>query len=276
MKDIFLNDLLKFSDFDNVKIKFNKSNGQDDPIDLFKENPDLVNNQWLFWRSKRRNFNVNDIAINLIRVRDDLYLLTTIKKVTKELDRTNQINYEGEELEDYQSLFGRVIIKFHKKFETAVVKADKIINQMVVFQILPVIFDDNGFPGYDNVCVSYQQLNFVLEQHKSDWINALSHQKAVYLIRDMSNGKLYVGSATAKNGMLLSRWSSYIKNGHGGNKNLKDLVNQYGFDYVKNNFQYSILENYNSIVDDKFVLSRESWWKKVFDSRNPQFGYNAN
>ena len=119
-------------------------------------------------------------------------------------------------------------------------------------------------------------MNFVLEQHKSDWINALSHQKAVYLIRDMSNGKLYVGSATAKNGMLLSRWSSYIKNGHGGNKNLKDLVNQYGFDYVKNNFQYSILENYNSIVDDKFVLSRESWWKKVFDSRNPQFGYNAN
>lgn len=276
MKEIMLNDLLRFSDLSNVKIKLNKSNGKDDPIVLFQENPDLVNNQWLFWRTKKRNFNVNEIAINLIKVKDDIYLLTTIKKVTKELNKTNQINYVGEELEEYKPLFGRLLIKFHKNFHNTVVRASTKINEMVVFQILPGTFENDGFPGYDSVCLSYRKLKLVLEKQKSEWIAALSNQKAVYLIRDRSNGKLYIGSATSKSGMLLNRWKSYVDNGHGGNKILKDIVKKKGFDYVKKNFQYSILENYNSRVDDALILSRESWWKKVFDSRNSQFGYNAN
>ena len=47
-----------------------------------------------------------------------------------------------------------------------------------------------------------------------------------------------------------------------------------GFDYIKENFQYTILENYNSKVDDEYVLKRESYWKEVFQSR--KFGYNKN
>ena len=39
-------------------------------------------------------------------------------------------------------------------------------------------------------------------------------------------------------------------------------------------FQYSILENYNAKVDDDIILSRESWWKEIFKSR--EFGYNKN
>lgn len=65
-KEIKLNDLLKIHDLENVRIKLNKFNGVDNPIDLFQKNPDLVNNQWLFWREKRRFFNVGQIAINLI------------------------------------------------------------------------------------------------------------------------------------------------------------------------------------------------------------------
>lgn len=76
--------------------------------------------------------------------------------------------------------------------------------------------------------------------------------------------------------MLLNRWKSYIANGHGGNKSLKNLVMTRGFDYVKKYFQYSILENYNARVDDSLILKRETWWKNTFDSRNPKFGYNDN
>lgn len=74
--------------------------------------------------------------------------------------------------------------------------------------------------------------------------------------------------------MLLSRWRSYIENGHGGNVELKEVVLKKGFEYVKKNFQYSILENYNSRVDDDYILSRESWWKETLKSR--EFGYNSN
>nr|WP_269800602.1 GIY-YIG nuclease family protein [Macrococcus caseolyticus] len=103
---------------------------------------------------------------------------------------------------------------------------------------------------------------------------ALENQKAVYLITDKSNGKLYVGSATSMSKMLLTRWSNYISNGHGGNKELVALVGEKGFDYVKENFQYTILENYNGKADDKLVLQRESYWKEALQSR--QFGYNSN
>ena len=74
--------------------------------------------------------------------------------------------------------------------------------------------------------------------------------------------------------MLLQRWSNYVSNGHGGNKELEALVECEGFDYVKDNFQYSILENYNAKVDDSIILDRESWWKETLQSR--VWGYNRN
>ena len=74
--------------------------------------------------------------------------------------------------------------------------------------------------------------------------------------------------------MLLSRWRSYVENGHGFNKDLKRVVNERGKEYVEKNLHYSILENYNSRIDDQFIITRESWWKDVLGSR--MFGYNKN
>ena len=99
---------------------------------------------------------------------------------------------------------------------------------------------------------------------------------SIYLITNKINGKQYVGSANGENGMLLQRWTNYIKDGHGGNKQLVDIVNNQdqGFEYVKKNFQYSILENYNARVDKNTILERESWWKETLGTR--KFGYNDN
>ncbi|MDK7859562.1 GIY-YIG nuclease family protein, partial [Klebsiella pneumoniae] len=77
---------------------------------------------------------------------------------------------------------------------------------------------------------------------------ALSSQKAVYLITDTNTGKLYVGSATSNNGMLLKRWKDYLETGHGGNEELIKLVEAKGIKYIEDHFQYSILENYNANV----------------------------
>ena len=147
-------------------------------------------------------------------------------------------------------------------------------NDLEVLQLLSAAFDGDEFPGYDNVRLSYMQLASILERRKQSWIAALENQKAVYLITDTNNGKLYVGSATSDNGMLLQRWRNYAENGHGGNKELIALVNAKGFDYVKQYFQYSILENYNAKIDDHVVLKREAWWKDTLQSR--RFGYNSN
>ena len=100
---------------------------------------------------------------------------------------------------------------------------------------MPTLYDGDDFTGYENVCLSFIQLEAILKRGKRDWLAALKNQKAVYLITDKNNGKLYVGSATGKNGMLLQRWGNYIATGHGGNKELIELVKEKGFDFILTN-----------------------------------------
>lgn len=275
-KQIHLNDLLGLSkqELSNTKIKFNQWNGHEDPIELFQKNPDEINTKWFFWRTKQRYFKVGQDAICLLKLSQDTWLLTTMKHITKELNVQNGINYEGEELDEYQQYYGRVIVRYRKSHQTQCVFASSVVDKMEVVQILPSVYDGEDFPGYDRVRLSYTQLQTIIKRWKRDWVAALEHQKAVYLITDTLTGKLYVGSARSDNGMLLQRWRNYIDNGHGGNDGLRELVSEKGKDYVKQHFQYSILENYNARTDDSEILHRESWWKDVLRSR--EFGYNKN
>lgn len=276
MSALYLNNLLRFTEEEmaNVKIRFNQFDGEDDPLDLYIRDPETVNTRFFLWRTKQSYFNVGQIAICLLKLADDMWLLTTIKKITQEYNITDGVNYAGEELKKYEPYYGRVIVKFHKTFQTQRIFYDKVYQQLEVNQILPNAFDGDDFPGYDKVRLTYSQLSTILSRRKRDWISALENQKAVYLITDTNNGKQYVGSATSDRGMLLQRWSNYVENGHGGNKELIELVNSYGFEYIKQYFQYSILENYNAKVDDHIILERESWWKDTLQSR--RFGYNSN
>lgn len=276
MDRILLNDLLnfKYEDFENIRIRFNQSNGKEDPIDLYLRNPEIANTQWFLWRGKKKHFKKGQIAICLLKKSDDTWLLTTIKRILKDLDIENGINYEAEEVEEFRKYFGRIVIRYHKEKQAMCYRYESICDDLEVLEILPSPYDGEEFSGYDSVRLSYSQLENIIKREKLSWVRALENQKTVYLITDKSNGKLYVGSATSGSGMLLSRWRSYIENGHGGNVELKEVVLKKGFEYVKKNFQYSILENYNSRVDDDYILSRESWWKETLKSR--EFGYNSN
>ena len=275
MNNIKFNDLLHLSEeqISSAKVRFNTPAEKDKPIELYKTDPDIINKRWLYWRNKKRYFEVGEIAICLVRIYKDNWLLTTIDTVDDEIGVVNGINYTGTPFQEYTPYYGRTIIKFHKD-RPNLYNLSLIKDELEVVQILPDTFDDDDFPGYDKVSLSYEQLKSILDRGKKDWISALSNQKAVYLISDTNTGKLYVGKASAKEGMLLERWSAYVKNGHGGNKELELIVQKEGFDYVRKNFKYSILENYNAKIDDSVILDRERWWKKVLLSY--QFGYNDN
>ncbi len=276
MKKILLKDLLNFSseEIEKTKVKFNQHNGIANPMEVYIQNPEEVNTTWLFWRTEKRYFSVGEMVICFFKLAKDTWVLSTIKLITKELDKKNDVNYEGEELEKYSAYYGRVIVKHRKNYQTQVRNFKSIIEELEVSQILPSIYDGDEFPGYDNVRLSYNQLKTIITNHKRGWINALKNQKAVYLITDKKTGKLYVGSATEKSGMLLSRWTTYIQNGHGKNELLKQILNEKGFDYIKENFQYSILENYNARINDDIILAREKWWKLTLNSR--MHGLNKN
>ncbi len=276
MKEIKLNDILHFSEDEiyNVKIKFNVFNGWVSPFDEYKNKPDIVDNDWFLYKKEKYYFHEGEIGINCIPLGDDAWLITNIKKINKRIDIDEGIGYEATEISKYKKYFGRIIINFHKGFKTGVIKFSNYSDDINVLQILPSKFEDDEFPGYEKVRLSYQELSQIISRKKASWISALQNQKAVYLITDTKTGKLYVGSATSQYGMLLQRWKSYIDNGTGGNKALEELKAKKGFDYIKNYFQYSILENYNARMDDYYILERESWWKETLKSR--EFGYNEN
>ena len=276
MAKIMLNDLLRFdtAEVPNVRVKFNIYNGYDDPLDLYKTNPDEVNVTWFLWHDDRRYFNVGQTAICLLKLRGDQWLLTTIKKIARLLDVTDGVGYDADEVKEYEQYFGRLVVEYHNPCRTMGRKYENVMDELEVVQILNEQYTGNEFPGYENVRLSYPLLKNIVDRQLPGWVDALRNQKAVYLITDTKTGKMYVGSATSQTGMLLQRWSNYIADGHGGNEALKELVKKQGFDYVKENFQYSILENYNARMDDEYILRRESWWKETLRTR--EFGYNKN
>lgn len=276
MAQILLNDILKIADADikDTKIKLNVFNGQSDPLEEYKKNPDEINTNWLLWHRQNRYFHTGNIAMCLLYLGNDRWLLTTIKRITKELDVVGGVGYQADEIKEYKKYFGRIVIKYHNTNRTIGRTYASLMDSLEVAEILSDIYSGDDFPGYENIRLTYTQLSTILTKKKPGWIAALQNQKAVYLITDRKTGKLYVGSATSQNGMLLQRWETYIANGHGGNKKLQELINNQGFQYIKDNFQYSVLENYNARMDDNYILKREIWWKETLCSRT--HGYNGN
>lgn len=272
MNEIKLNDILRLDNIDNTKIRFLKDNNTNnwEPLSLFKSGKikECINGQ--YWNySKSKSYQVGQITVGFIKIKptEDLWLLFHVGKVTKDLDIFDGPGFEYETLHKYDKYLGRLIIRFKNKSQNLVRKAESVIDDCEVVQILPNIFNNDIFPGYEHVNLSWEELKQVL--NKDNWKTALENQKAVYLITDISNGKHYVGSAYGET-MLLGRWQDYAKNGHGGNVEFKNL----NFDYIKNNFRYSILDIYKSKTNDQIILDRETWWKDVLKSR--EFGYNKN
>ncbi len=277
MEKILINDLLQLTEteIDNCRLKLNVFNGNTDPLEEYKRDPDKINVNWFLWHNQRRRyFKEGQIAICLLYLYDDKWLLTTIKKITKELDVVDNIGFEAEEIPEFKKYYGRLVLKYHNTERGMGRKYSSMMEKLEVIEILSTTYDGDDFPGYENIRLSFTQLETIIDKKRSGWIEALGNQKAVYLITDISNGKMYVGSATAQDGMLLQRWSNYIKNGHGGNVKLKEIVETKGIDYIRENFQYSVLENYNARMDDEYILKREKWWKDTLCTK--QYGYNGN
>ncbi len=265
---IKLNDLLQVSDLENLKIRMLTTySNTTNPLDFFRSNNNEELMRWLFWNYSKKSFKVGETVIGLLRLDGDRWLLFNISKVTKDLNKFSGPGYEFETVSQYQQYFGRVIVEYKNKAQTLIRKASGMLDDCIVAQIIEDKYEDEEFPGYEKVNISWEVMNRVLK--KSSWKTALQNQKGVYLISDSSTGKMYIGSAYGKD-MLLGRWEAYLRNGHGGNDDLKKLEPK----YIKENFRYSILDIFKSTVEDKFIIARESWWKETLMTRT--FGYNRN
>ena len=281
-----LNDILNFTDeeINNAKITLNMTSGKNGPrmIDEYylKYYNTKETQKHCYWshhgdcEKNNRNFTrEGQINVGFFRMNDDKWLLITVGKILKIPNVPNHCEFEDYK-EKYKSLYGRLIVKFKKgnTFSTYTFNLNTYLNECEVFEILPKPYDGEDFQGFDKINVSYDVLMDILDgKSRKSWKEAMSQMQGIYCLTDMSNGKLYIGSATGKNGFA-QRWKDYLNNQTGGNKKLIELYIEKGEEYFKKNFTFTVIEWYSLSYDENKILEREYYLMNVFNTRVN--GYN--
>lgn len=220
----------------------------------------------------RKNFPC-DMVISLIELSKNRWLFAGVFRVSGYIKKSEKhIAYETELLPGQDDLIGRIIVEHARKGRASYLRGKKDGGAFNVSAVRDKKLSVEEFPGFNSVCVSFSKLQIIIEQQIQSWYGALSNIKGVYLIADNKAGKLYVGSATGDSG-IWQRWSNYAMSGHGGNNELRALLEKNSIDYCSH-FQYSIIEIADSHTSDNYILERESYWKDVLMSR--VHGYNSN
>ncbi len=226
------------------------------------------------WQEDQNNKNFSrEMITSLIHLGGSRWLFAGIYRVLGvEEAPGGRWKYSTELLDGQSDLIGRLIVDHKRAGRTAYLNGKEDGGDFYISELRAQPMTIEDFPGYQAVCLSFSRLKIIIDQNLDTWRGALSNMKGVYLITDLATGRLYVGSATGSDG-LWQRWADYISSGHGGNKELRQVLEDHGKNYAEN-FQYSLLEVADSRATDEYVLERESYWKDVLASR--QFGYNAN
>lgn len=176
--------------------------------------------------------------------------------------------YSTELLPGQSDLVGRLIIEHQRTRQSYVWCKPEMALQIVEIKREKMTIAD--FPGYHSIVINHDTLKTIIRMKIDSWYSALANIRGVYLIVDTTNGKPYVGKASGDVG-IWQRWSTYADNGHGGNKELIEVLVKNGEEYMKN-FQYSLLEIADTYASEKYILAREAHWMKALMSR--KFGLN--
>jgi len=182
--------------------------------------------------------------------------------------------YSTHEVSGLEALVGKAIIQFKRDrfLRQSYLKLPRYKDQLLVAELRSERMSIGDFPGYKSVLLSYGMLQTVVRGPCPSWRTALSNVAGVYLITDTSDGRLYVGSAYGGAG-IWQRWTTYADNGHGGNKEIKELLIEKGRVHAEG-FQFSLLEVCDLDSDKDRIIERETYWKNVLKTR--EFGLNKN
>jgi hypothetical protein len=267
-----LTDLIQMAGINLADYKIHCATGlNSSPLEAF------FDGRWKEWQEEQnqKNFECDQI-LSLIQLDGSRWLFAGVFEVlgVKKGSRHNPegYRYSTRELRGLEHLTGRAIVRFEKQFRASYLIGSKYADKMHVVGLHEHRMSVGDFPGFNAVLLSHAKLKTVVRENTESWRAALGNVAGVYIITDNSTGKQYVGSAYGGDG-IWRRWCAYAKNGHGGNAELRTLLNDQGADHA-DNFQYSILEVCDLNASDEFTLARESHWKSVLRTR--EYGLNSN
>ena len=167
----------------------------------------------------------------------------------------------------------RLLLRFERPGRAIRLNMETHLDRFSVHSVLASPYAGEAFPGHDQINHTLAELQVVVSQNRPDWRVALQHMKGVYVLHDRTSGEPYVGAAYGDIG-IWGRLRQYSETLHGGNVGLAAMVREKGADYARSNLTFALLEFWSMRTEDKHVLDREAYWKRVLMSRED--GLNLN
>ena len=267
---ILLSDIWPISEPQNYKAHFARWSGRNEPLEVWAR--DKI--EWQGWQEYwpgRNEFN-RPLIFSLIRYyhEPDIWLFGGVFRV---LNR-HQDSYEVELTNEGAAFAGRLKLFLQYRDRGTRVNFENHYSKFEVQEILREPYSGRTFPGFENIDLSFEELETLVRNSRSDWQAALMSVKGVYQISDVSTGKRYIGSAYGTQG-IWARWCNYVATGHGGNVELRALVNDPTLEYCRKAFRFALLEYRPNPTPDEVILAREAFWKRVLLTRG-EHGMNRN
>ena len=267
---ILLKDIWSIEDVHEYKAHFGRWNQYEQPLDVWVRNRE----HWHEWQRSRRGrdaFNRPYIfSLMDFYHEQDVWLFGGIFRVLAR----HEDRYEVELTKRGEIFIGRLKLRSPYRSRSTRVNFENHFDKFEVSGILPEPYAGRAFPGYENINLSFTELEALVQNDRPEWKSALENVKGVYLITDTRTGKRYVGSAYGAQG-IWSRWASYANSGHGGDVELRELVGDQDLSYPRANFRLALLEYSMARTPDQMVRNREGYWKTVLLTRS-KYGLNRN
>ena len=235
--------------------------------------------EWEWWNrfsNGKNDFNRKYIfsLINFYPERDTWLFGGIWEVLDRDFINGGSFPYKISLCKEYQQFIGRLKIQYAHRERQVRNRMEIYFPQLIVKALLEEPYSIHPFPGYKNLDVSFITLENVIKKDHPSWKNALSI-KGIYLITDTKTGAKYVGKASGQNG-IWQRWSDYICDGHGGDVDLKKLIDDNGgLKYAQQYYKFTLREIVESNIEDD-LDNRENYWKKVLLSRMDGIGHNKN
>lgn len=259
---IKLSDILPIAEPGSLKLHFARWNEINEPLEVFVRD----RGEWQGWqeyRPARDEFNRPHIfALIKFYHETNSWLFGGVYDV---LDRTPD-RYEVQLSPVGGNFIGRLKLRSSYNSRSTRVNFENHYRELEVIEILREVYSGRTFPGYEDIDLSFEELEAIVRNERLDWKAALESIKGVYLITDTSTELRYIGSAYGEGG-IWSRWTEYVFSGHGGNAELKTLVQDPDLQYCRQHFRFSLLEQRPRATPDETIIAREGHWKKVLRTR---------
>jgi len=170
---ISLRDIWQITNLTDYKIHFARWNGNVQPLEVWSRNKKEWH-EWQEYRPGRDDFNrPNIFALVDFYHEQDIWLFGGVFRVVARLkDR-----YEVELTNVGKSFIGRLKLRSPYRGRTTRVNFENHYETFDVQEVLRESYTGRSFPGYDDIDVSFDELETLVRHDRADWKAALESIK---------------------------------------------------------------------------------------------------